>query len=253
MFGGDVGVHELVIVLVEQLFLLRGRILGLLDRAAADDRNRAGRAHHGDLRDRPCIDHIRAGALAVHGDVRAAVGLSHDQAHLRHGRLTVGKEHLRAVADDPAVLLLAARQEGRHIDQRQDGNVEAVAEADEPRALVGGVDLQRARHKAALVGHDANGLAREPGKADHQVPGKSSLHFEEAPFVREGFDHAAHIVGPARIHRHDVGQLHALILLPSGHRHGLLLIVLGQIAQEAAHPVEAREIVLIHEVGHTRE
>ena len=71
----------------------------------------------------------------------------------------VGEQHLGAVADDAAVLLLHAGQEAGHVHEGQQRNVEGVAEADEARRLVGGVDIQHAGLHAGLVGDDADGAA----------------------------------------------------------------------------------------------
>ena len=62
------------------------------------------------------------------------------------GARGVGEQHLGAVADDAAALLLDAGQKARDVDQRDQRDVEDVAEADEARRLVGGIDVERAGH-----------------------------------------------------------------------------------------------------------
>lgn len=82
---------------------------------------------------------------AAHREVGAAVGLPQDEGDLGHGGLAVGVEHLGAVADDAAVLLVGAGQEAGHVDDGEQRQAERVAGADEPRGLVGGVDVETAR------------------------------------------------------------------------------------------------------------
>ena len=81
----------------------------------------------------------------------------------------VGEQHLRAVADDAAALLLDAGQEARHVDQGHQRDVEDVAEADEARALVGRVDVERAGLLHRLVGDDADHDALDAREADDEV------------------------------------------------------------------------------------
>ena len=69
------------------------------------------------------------------------------------------------------MLLGSARQESRHIDERDDGNVEGIEEADEARSLDTGVDVEAASKLLGLVGDDANRAALEARHSDHNVLG----------------------------------------------------------------------------------
>ena len=109
----DVRVGELGLVLGDQALALGRRVVGAGDRVLEDDVDRALRAHHRDLRGGPGEVHVAADVLAAHDVVGAAVGLARDDRHLGHRRLAVGVEQLRAVLDDPAVLLGDAGQEAR--------------------------------------------------------------------------------------------------------------------------------------------
>ena len=73
--------------------------------------------------------------LATHDDVGSAIALAELDGDFRHGRLAVGVEQFRSVGDDSAIFLLGSREESRHIDQRDDRNVERVAEAHETGTL----------------------------------------------------------------------------------------------------------------------
>ena len=97
---------------------LRLRIVGRGDRVLEDDVDRALGAHHRDLGRRPGEVHVAADVLAAHDVVGAAVRLAGDDRQLRDGRLAVGVQQLRAVPDDPAVLLRDAGQEPGHVDER---------------------------------------------------------------------------------------------------------------------------------------
>ncbi len=67
------------------------------------------------------------------------------------------------------MLLVRAGQESGHVDERQDGDVERVAEADEPCRFLRGVDVERPGVDARLVGDDADRLAVEAREADDDV------------------------------------------------------------------------------------
>ena len=105
--------------------------------------------HHGDLGGRPRDVEVRADVLRAHDVVGAAVGLARDDGELGHGRLAVGIEELRAVADDAAALLRRPGQEAGHVDERDERDVERVAEAHEARRLHGRVDVEGAGQRAS--------------------------------------------------------------------------------------------------------
>jgi hypothetical protein len=67
------------------------------------------------------------------------------------------------VLDQAAVFLRGARQEARHVDEGDDRDVEAVAEAHEARALARGVGIEHAGERQRLVGDDADGRSRRCG------------------------------------------------------------------------------------------
>ena len=104
-----------------------------------------------------------------HHAVSAAVGLAGDHGDFRHGRLGVGVEDLGAVANGAAVFLRRSRQETGDIDEGHQRDVEAVAEADEARALDRRVDVEDPRQKRRLIGDDADGNAVVARETDQQV------------------------------------------------------------------------------------
>ncbi len=63
--------------------------------------------------------------------------------------------------------------------------LKAVAEADEARGLLGGVDVEAAGEDQRLVGDDADGGAVDADEADEDVAGVVLLQLEEIAFVGE--------------------------------------------------------------------
>ena len=91
--------------------------------------------------------------------------------------------HLGAVADDAAVLLARAGQEAGHVLERDERNVERVAEAHEARALHGRVDVQAAGRHLRLVRHDAHRAPAETREANDDVLRVLRHDFEEVAVV----------------------------------------------------------------------
>jgi len=79
------------------------------------------------------------------------------------------------VLDDAAELLRRPRQEPRHVDEGDDGDVEAVAETNEARGLARAVDVEAAREHHRLVRDDPHGMALEPDEAHEDVLGEARL------------------------------------------------------------------------------
>ena len=92
--------------------------------------------------------------------------------------------------------------ESGHVDQRDQRNVEGIAEADKARALDGSVDVQhtcivssnnvsqltasrRTGLVERLVGNNSNGAAIEASEANNQVLGVVGLHLKEVRLVHK--------------------------------------------------------------------
>jgi hypothetical protein len=93
----------------------------------------------------------------------------------------IGVQQLGAVPDDAAVLLRRAGQEARHVDEREQRDVERVAEPHEPRRLGRRVDVEAAGQVLRLVGDHADALAPEPHEADHDVRRVRGVDLQEPP------------------------------------------------------------------------
>ena len=187
------------LVLGDQALAFRDRVVGGGDRILEDDAHRAIGAHHRDLRGRPGEVHVAADVLAAHDVVGAAVGLARDDRDLRDGGLAVGVQQLRAVLDDPAVLLADARQEARDIDERDDRDVEAIAGADETRGLDRRIDVERTGENGGLLRDDADAPPAEAREPDDDVRGPARLDLEERAVVGDALDDVVHVVRPRRI------------------------------------------------------
>ena len=109
--------------------------------------------------------------------------------------------------DDPAVLLSGPGEESRHVHQRHEGQVERIAEADEPGSLGRRVDVEGPRERRRIVGDDADRAAGEPGEPDHEVGRPVALDLKERLRVEQSVDDRMDIVGRARLLGHDPGQL----------------------------------------------
>ena len=156
------------------------------------------------------------------------------------------------MADDAAVLLPRPRQVTRDVDEGEDRQVEAVAEADEARGLVGGVDVEAPREHGRLVGDDADGLAVHPGEAGDHVHAVEGLALVDLTVVDDELDDPLDVVGPVA----GLGDkrvellLHAVRRVRAGGHRGLLSVVQGEVAQELLDLVDAVLVGGRHEVGH---
>ena len=181
--------------------------------------------------------------LRAHHVVRAAVCLPGDDRDLRDRCLAVRKEELRPVADDPAVFLLDAGEEPRDVDERQEADVERIAEPHEPRGLDRRIDVERAREDLRLIPDDADRIAFEPREAHDDVPRPMLVHLEPGSAVDDSGDDVAHVVRLVGLPRHDGGELRDVGIV--GHRHDGLSPA-RQAASQPALPgrVQARERVV---------
>ncbi len=97
--------------------------------------------------------------------------------------------------DHAAVFLARAGQEAGHIDKGQDRDLESIAEADKPRGLARGVDIEAARQNHRLVGDDTYGRAFEADETGDDVLGILGLNLVEIPLVGDLVDQLFHVIG----------------------------------------------------------
>ena len=155
--------------------------------------------------------------------------------------------------DDGIVLLTCSGKESGNIDERHDGNVECVAEADEASALAAAVAIEHACKLLGLVGNDADALTVEAGKADDDVLCEVRLNLEELAVIDDAGNYLIHVVRHVRIVGNDVVQvvLHAVDGVGTGYARCLLEVVLRNIREELLNHSDTLFLRLGREVCHT--
>ena len=244
-----------IAVLLHKAGTLRVLVLGVSDRFAVDDVDRARRPHDGDLRRGPRVVHVGPQVLAPHDDVSAAVRLAGQHAHLGHRRLRIGVDELGAVLDDAAVLLFRPRQEARDVDEREDGHVEGVTESNEARRLEGCVDVERTCQVRRLLSDDAHRVPVHPPEAHDDVLGVVGLHLKEVAAVHNGADYFLHVVRLVLAVRHDGAQrlAEAVGVVAAVAPRRVLGVARGQEIQEPTHLREALFVAGEGKVGDAAE
>ncbi len=164
-------------------------------------------ADHGDLGDGPRVVDVAAQVLRAHGVVGAAVRLPQDDRDFGHRRLGVREHELRAVSDDAAVFLRCAGKEAGHVDERDDGDVEGVAESHEARGLSRRIDVEHAGQIQRLVRDDAHGSPRDAPEADDDVGRPLGVDLHEVAEVQYPVDDLAHVVALLRVVGNDVQKV----------------------------------------------
>ena len=181
VFGCLVGIGKEVVVF---LFLLCEESLGIFvvfGLFGAEDGYSAAGAHYGYFGRRPCVVEVGLELLAAHYDVTAAVAFAECYGYFGYRGFAVSEKQLGALVDNGVVLLTCSGKEARHVDEGNDGDVEAVAEAHETGGLARGVAVEHTGVYAGLVGHHAYALSVKAGEADDDVAGKVALNSRNSP------------------------------------------------------------------------
>lgn len=97
--------------------------------------------------------------------------------------------------DQPVVLLHRAGQKAGHVDERDERDLEAVAEAHEARRLDGRVDVEAAGQLARLVCHNSDRPPLHAREAGDDVARVLGLDLGEVAIVDDPLDDRAHVVG----------------------------------------------------------
>ena len=160
------------------------------------------------------------------------------------------------MADDAAELLRRAGQEAGHVFEGQDRDVEGVAEAHEARALHRGIDVQAARQKRRLIGHDARSARPSMrAKPTTMFLRPVLVHFEELAIVHHAVDHVLDVVGQVGFGRDDrvERRVHAVDGVGGGAPRRIFAVVLRQVAEQLADHAQAFGIVGGDEVAHAAD
>ncbi len=158
---------------------------GIVQLLAEDDLDGTLGSHDGDFRTGPGDVDVAAQVLGRHHVVGSAISLARDQRDLGHRRFGIGVQQLGAVLDDAAVFLRRSRHEAGHVDERQNGNVERVAETNEARRLDRRLDVQAAGQHQRLIGDDADRIPFHASETDDDVLGMLRLQSRRSPCRRQ--------------------------------------------------------------------
>ncbi len=125
-------------------------------------------------------------------------------------------------------------QETRNVHERQQREIERVAEPNEPRRLGRSIDVEGAREDARIVRDDSDRPPGEARETDHDVRGPLALHLEERLAVEDAGEHLVHVVRGIGILGHDAGQLGRRRIRGRRRRRegGLFEVIEGQIGEE---------------------
>ena len=149
------------------------------------------------------------------------------------------------MTDDPAPLLLRPRQKPGNVHQRDQRNVERVAETDEARGLHGGIDVEHAGKRTRLVADQPDRMAAQAGEPAHHVLCPVLVHLEEVAVVDDAPDDVMHVV---RLVRAVGDQRVELGLFPVARIRGLrerrrVHVVLRQERQQVARVLQTSLLV----------
>ena len=99
------------------------------------------------------------------------------------------------MADDAAEFLIGAGQKAGDVFERDDRDIEGVAEADEAGAFDRGIDIEAAGEKCRLVSDDADRSAIKTREAYDDVLREVLVDFEEITVIDDAVDDVLDVVG----------------------------------------------------------
>src|SRR5580704_8772615 len=246
--------HELLFVLRRTLLPELIGVVGGDELLTVQDAHRGLGPHHRDLIRGPREGQVGADGPGIHHDVGAAVSLAQDDLDPWNGRVTVRVEQPRAVPDNAVMLLPHAREESRHVDERDERDVERVTELNEPGRLLRRVYVKNARADQWLARHDSRGPAAEAAEGAHDATCPFGVQFQDLMAIGDLSDHGAHVVGLSRRRGHDVKQARALAIggIVRRDRSREIVTAGGQQRDQIPDVPQARRLVIVGERGHTR-
>eukprot|EP00123_Amoebidium_parasiticum_P013138 comp21793_c0_seq1/m.30974 comp21793_c0_seq1/g.30974 ORF comp21793_c0_seq1/g.30974 comp21793_c0_seq1/m.30974 type:complete len:426 (+) comp21793_c0_seq1:206-1483(+) len=209
--------------------------------------------HDGNFGRGPCVVGVTAQVLGAHHVVGTTVGLARNHGNLGDGGLGIGVQQLGTVANDTAILLGSARQETRHIHERQQGDVEGIAEPHKPGTLDGGIDVEAAGGHGGLVADHTDSAAIHACKADNDVASKRGHDLEELTVINNLLDdglHAVGLVGAVGHHRVE-GRDVAVSWVIGDEDGGGVLVGEGQVADHLAQTQQRIDVVVEGTVSNT--
>ncbi len=151
--------------------------------------------------------------------------------------------------DDARVFLVDAGQVAGKIYECYKRDAEGVAEPDEPRRLVGRIDVEDACEHQRLVGDDPHRLAPDPGEAHDQVGSPPLVDLEEVGIVSDGPYDLPDVVGKLRAFGDYLLDVVLELGRLGGEGVGLLPVVPWDVGEKLLDLAEALLLALREEVG----
>src|SRR5690606_24454492 len=145
-------------------------------------------------------------------------------------------------------------QESGHIDERDQRDVEAVAEADESRRLAGGIRIEHPGEHHRLVGDEAYGAPLDAPEADDDVPRKGFLDLEEVALVGDLQYQFLDVVGLVGVVGHQRVQrvVDTIRIVEARDDGNFGRVGCGQEIEQPPHLEQCLDVVIVGAVGYRR-
>ena len=206
-------------------------------------------AHDSNLGRGPRVVIVSVEVLRGHDIVGASVGLPGDEGNLGHCGFGICVEEFRTVLNNTSELLYSAGEESWHVGERDDGNLERVAESHKSRTLYRCIDVKAASENIRLIRDNAHYAPLDITETDYDVLGVLGHDLVEVVAVHDVLNDLLHVVGLVRVEGHDVVQqvprrlIPAVVLRPDLVR-TLHLARLGQVGHQLAGACNRLDVVL---------
>ena len=141
--------------------------------------------------------------LALAGDAEDA---AHDDGQPGHAAFAGGDHQPCAGALNALLFGFEADHEAGLIGERDQRQVEGVAELDQADHFVAGGDIGRAARVDRVVGHHAHRIAVDPGEAGDAGAPVERSDLEERSLIDDGVDRLVPVVGAAAVAGHEAAQ-----------------------------------------------
>ena len=183
--------------------------------APVQDVHRAFEPHPAVFRGRPGQQDGRVERGRTHDVVTQAIGLAQHHGHHRRCGIDDGRHQPRAVAHQAGGLGLRPHHQAGCVGQHQQGDVEGVADRHEACRLDGTVAVDRSGQVGRLVGQHAHAAPADAYQRGDDAGAEDRAQLHHAIGVGQDLDHAAYVIGLARVLGDDVAQ-RRLVMLAAG-------------------------------------
>ena len=108
------------------------------------------------------------------------------------------------MVDDTGIFLSCTAEESGNVNQRQNLDVESIAEAYETCGLTACIAVKHTCQPSGLVGDDTCGTSVEAGKTADDVLGIILMHLHEITIINDEVDNLVHIIRFVGVSRQDI-------------------------------------------------